>query len=199
MAVARAKLEPFTVPHFIAYGERLVLDTGDTWHIEDFQVDVVAPILGGIRETWVLLPECNAKTTLMATMALYHADYTPSPWVPIGASSRDQAEILFMQAAEIVRSMSEMVKRFRVYEGLPQDRCRYATVVETFAGFTPQTRNTGDGVIPTLALLDEGAPSPGSFALTKISGRASSTSAMARSVMISTAGVDPGSEFEEAT
>jgi hypothetical protein len=32
-------------------------------------------------------PEGNGKTTLLAAIALYHGDYTPSAFVPIGASS----------------------------------------------------------------------------------------------------------------
>ena len=52
------------------------------------------PILAAVTETWAILPEGNAKTTLMAGVGLYHADFTFAPWVPIGASSRDQAEIL---------------------------------------------------------------------------------------------------------
>jgi hypothetical protein len=191
VAVAVA-LQPFTVEHFHAYGQRLVLDTGETWVIEEFQIEVVEPILDGVRETWVLLPECNAKTTLMAIMALYHADYTPSPWVPIGASSRDQAEILFMQAAEIVRATPGMGKRFRVYEG-------YRKIVSLRNGgrgirVYAADANTGDGVIPTLALLDEGHRHP-DLALYRL-WKGKLNKRRGQIVMISTAG-EPGSEFEE--
>jgi phage terminase large subunit-like protein len=187
-----AKAQPFSLEHFCAYGSRLVLDTGDYWQIEDFQLEIVEPILRGVRETWAIIPQGNAKTTLMAIMALYHADWTRSPWVPIGASSRDQAEIMFMQAAEIVRASPGMLKRFRVYEGYRKitsyrNGGRGIRVYAADAG-------TGDGVIPTLALLDEGHRHPDlslyrlwTNKLPKRRGQI---------VMISTAG-EPGSEFEE--
>jgi phage terminase large subunit-like protein len=192
MAVAAAQLEPFTVEHFIAYGERLVLDTGEHWEPEDFQLEVVEPILAGVRETWVLLPQGNAKTTLMAIMALYHTDYTPSPWVPIGASSRDQAEIMFMQAAEIVRASPGMIKRFRVYEG-------YRKITSLRNGgrgirVYAADASTGDGVIPTLALLDEGHRHPDLSLYRLWKGKLNKRNGQI--VMISTAG-EPGSEFEE--
>lgn len=192
MATVAAKFEPFTQEHFIAYGERLVLDTGETWEPEDFQLQLAEPILNGIREIWGLLPQGNAKTTLMAIVALYHADYTPSPWVPIGASSRDQAEIMFMQAAEIVRASPGMTKRFRVYEG-------YRKIVSLRNGgrgirVYAADASTGDGVIPTLALLDEGHRHPDLSLYRLWKGKLNKR--RGQIVMISTAG-EPGSEFEE--
>jgi hypothetical protein len=34
-------LEPFTVDHFRAYAGRLVLDSGDLWELEDWQLHAV--------------------------------------------------------------------------------------------------------------------------------------------------------------
>jgi len=190
--VVATRADPFTLDHFVSYGSRLVLDTGEHWEPEDFQLEIVDPILRGIREVWVLLPQGNAKTTLMAIMALYHADYTPSPWVPIGASSRDQAEIMFMQAAEIVRASPGMLKRFRVYEG-------YRKIVSLRNGgrgirVYAADASTGDGVIPTLALLDEGHRHPDLSLYRLWKGKLNKR--RGQIVMISTAG-EPGSEFEE--
>jgi hypothetical protein len=57
----------------------MVLDTGDYWEPEDFQLEIVADIFAGVDEVWVVIPEGNAKTTLMSGVALYHGDYTPRP------------------------------------------------------------------------------------------------------------------------
>lgn len=191
-AAAQPLLEPFSEDHWLAYAERLVLDTGDRWPVEEFQLEIVRPILDGVKETWAIVPEGNAKTTLMAGFALYHADYTPSPWVPIGASSREQAEIMFMQAAEIVRATPGMLNRFRVYEGYRKitslrNGGRGIKVYAADAG-------TGDGVIPTLAMCDEGHRWP-DLALYRLwKGKLNKRNGQI--VMISTAG-EPGGEFEE--
>ena len=79
----------------------LVLDNGARWEPEDFQLEVLEDVFDGYSEVWMIVPEGNGKTTLMAGLALYHGDYTQSPWVPIGASTREQAEILFGQAGRV--------------------------------------------------------------------------------------------------
>lgn len=185
-------MKAFELDHFLAYAERLVLDTGEPWVVEDFQIEIIEPILEGYTEVWGLLPEGNTKSTMMAGVALYHCDYTPQPWVPIGASSRDQAEILFMQAAGIIRSTPGMLNRFRIYEG-------YRKIVSLRNGgrgikVYPADTNTGDGVIPTLVLCDEGHRWPGLGLYRLWKGKLNKRKGQI--VMISTAG-EPGSEFEE--
>src|SRR5688500_16530663 len=91
---ARA-LEPFTVPHFRLYCSKLVLDNGERFILEDFQEEVSEDIFAGFSEVWEIVPEGCGKTTFMGAHGLYHGDYTPSAFVPIGASSREQAEILY--------------------------------------------------------------------------------------------------------
>src|SRR5262245_18824345 len=119
MSALAEQIAPFTLAHFEEWIERneLTLDSGDEWLLEDFQKMIAVDVFAGYRETWVIIPEANGKTTLMAGMALYLADHTPSPWIPIGAASRDQAEIMFGQAGGFVERSKRLKERFRVYEG----------------------------------------------------------------------------------
>jgi phage terminase large subunit-like protein len=147
-----APSKPFTLDHFRRYCSKLTLDNGSKWELEPFQEEIAADILAGYREVWVIIPEGNAKTTLLAGVALYHADFTPSPWVPVGAASRDQAEILFGQAAGFVERSKDLQGRFRVYEGYRKIKCHTGGKGIKVYAYDPKT---GDGVIPTLALVDE--------------------------------------------
>lgn len=99
-----------------------------------------------------MIPEGNGKTTLMGAVALYHADYTPEASVVLGASSRDQCEWLHGQAAGFVRRTPGLGKRFRVFDGYRRIKAlRSGGKIQVFAA----DERTGDGVIFTLALLDE--------------------------------------------
>jgi hypothetical protein len=192
------RLKPFTIEHFEAYCGNIVLDNDDYWKVADFQLEIVEPILNGFQQTWAILPEGNGKTTLIAGIALYFADYTPLPWIPVGASSRDQAAILAEQAYQMIRASPGMLNRFRIYEGYrriqpvrldhPNPGSRGIKVYAADAG-------TGDGVIPTLAICDEGHrwSDLSLYRLWKGKLRKRPGSQI---VMISTAG-EPGSDFEQ--
>lgn len=160
-AVAKP-LKPFTLDHWRKYAGRLVLDTGEPWPVDDdpWMLEIVKDLFSGFREMWVLVPEGNAKTTLFAGVGLYGADFSRSPWIPIGAASRDQAEILFGQAAGFVERTpgldAKKVKqgRFKVFEGYRQIK----SVVNGGRGLKVYAADkaTGDGVIPyPYALIDE--------------------------------------------
>lgn len=137
-----------------------------------------------------LIPTHN--TTMMAGMALYHADFTSQPWVPIAASSRDQAEILAQQAYGMIRQTPGLLNRFRIYEGYRKimSLANHGRGIKVYAA----DANTGDGVIPTLALCDEGHRWPDLSLYRLWKGKLGKRNGQI--VMISTAG-DPGGEFEE--
>jgi phage terminase large subunit-like protein len=130
----------------------LVLDTGNRWEPEPFQLAVVADILAGEPEVWMVVPEGNAKTTLLGAVALYHAAVTPEAMVVLGASSRDQCEWLHRQAAGFVERTPGLSSYFRVYDGY-----RRITALNTGGRIQVYAADdrTGDGAIFTLALLDE--------------------------------------------
>lgn len=190
--------KPFTIEHFASYTSRIVLDTGEYWQLEDFQATIVEPILGGVSEVWGILPEGNAKTTLLAGVALYYADYAPLPWIPVGASSRDQAEILAQQAYQMIRSSPGMLGRFRIYEGYrriqPIRRDHPAPGNRGIKVYAADVA-TGDGVIPyPLAICDELHRHPDMRLYRLWKGKLGKRGSQI--VGISTAG-EPGSEFEE--
>jgi phage terminase large subunit-like protein len=151
-AGCRAGLHPFTVSHFQIWAGELELDTGEAWELEPFQILIVADIFAGFREIWAIIPEGNAKTTLMGGIGLYHADHTWQPWVPIGAAAREQAEIMFGQMAGFIERSPALQERFRVYEGYRKIKCWTGGRGIKVYAWDPKT---GDGVLPTLALVDE--------------------------------------------
>jgi phage terminase large subunit-like protein len=130
----------------------MVLDNGERWTPEPFQCDFAADLFAGVPELWLVVPEGNGKTTLLSGLALYHGDYTEDAAVLMAASSRDQCGLLLSQAIGFVRRSPGFAKRFRTYEGYRRIDClRTAGQIQVFAA----DDRTGDGVIPTLALLDE--------------------------------------------
>jgi hypothetical protein len=186
----RRPLREGTIDHFRAYARLLVLDSGDQWEPERFQLDVVDEILKGIPEVWLDVPEGNGKTTLMGGVALYHADYTPDAIVPMAAASRDQTGILLNQAAGFVRRTPGMDRRFRVYEGYRRiDALRTRGRIQVFAA----DDRTGDGVIFTLALLEELHRHPDLRLYRTWHGKIEKRGGQV--VAISTAG-EPGGEYE---
>ena len=195
MAVTLAKaLEPFTIPHFEQWIDEceIKLDTGDDWTLEPFHRILLEDILSPTREVWVIIPEGNTKTTLLAGVALYCGDHTHRPWIPIGAASRDQAEIMFGQAAIFVEGSDVLKERFRVYEGYRRIKC-LRTGGRGIRVYAADTK-TGDGVIPTDAFVDELHRHDDLKLYRLWKGKLGKRGGRIRT--ISTAG-EPGTEFEE--
>lgn len=192
-AVREAEERPagaFTDSHFVKWAESLILDNGDPWKVERFQRAFVKDLFTGVPECWLVVPEGNGKTTLVAGLALYHCAFTSGAWVPVAASARDQAEILFRQAEGFVRRSPELRPVFRCHEG-------YRRIVGRTNGSRIQVLasddRTGDGVIPTLAICDELHRHRDLRLYRTWSGKLDKRDAQL--VAISTAG-EPGTEFE---
>lgn len=178
--------------HFRAYCAKLRLDNGERFVLEPFQEQVAEDIFAGFSETWMIVPEGNGKTTFMAALALYHGDYTESAFVPIGASSREQAEILYRQAEGLVLRTPGLRDRFKCQEGYRRIRClRSGGRVQIYAA----DDRTADGIIPTLALIDE-LHRHRNLRLYR-TWRGKLLKRAGQIVTISTAG-EPGGEFEDA-
>jgi phage terminase large subunit-like protein len=144
--------KPFTPEHFKAWAHDLILDSGEPWEVEDFQLDFLADVFHGYSECWLVVPEGNAKTTLVAGLVLYHIEFAPNADVTVAASSRDQAEILYRAAAEFVYRSPGLLDRFRPYDGYR--RIIYRANRSRIQIFAADDR-TGDGIKPTMAVMEE--------------------------------------------
>ena len=132
----------------------MVFDDGESRPPEDWQLEIAEDIFAGYREVWQITPEGNGKTTFIAQLALYGADFSPSPWIPIGASSAKQARIMFDQAEGFVNRTPGLQERFKCFGGykLIRSLANGGIGIEVFA----HDPKTGDGVIPyPYAIIDE--------------------------------------------
>lgn len=156
--------EPFTLDHFRAWAEELELDNGERWILEPFQAKFVADVFARHKVCWLVVPEGNGKTTLISGIALYHCEFLDNAYVPVAASSRDQAEWIYRQAAGFVsrneledptrstKTQTNVPHLFRCLEGYR--RIRHDANHSRIQIFAADDRG-GDGIIPTLAILDE--------------------------------------------
>ena len=192
----------------MAWAADLILDTGKPWHPEDFQAAFVADLFAGIPECWLVVPEGNGKTTLLAGIALYHCEFRPFAAVPVAAASREQAEIMYRQAEGFVLRSPRMyapvhsaiaaakgkqktdVPRFVCLEGYRRINHHGGGRIQVFAA----DDRTGDGVLPTLGIIDEPHRQRDLSLYRTWSGKLAKRDGQL--VAISTAG-EPGSDFEE--
>lgn len=208
-----------TVDHFRRWVEQLVFEDGQRHPPEDWQLEVAKDLFSGFAEVWLIVPEGNSKTSFLAEIALYHLDTQSWPWLPIGASSRDQAEILFGQARGFLERSTTCACDPPQLVDLKCDKCgcpglkwdKWENPLGPFrlAG-TRQIRHvhndgqglkvyasdveTADGVIPTLSMVDEGHRLKDLGQYRTWVGKGDKRGGQA--MMISTAGV-PGSDFEK--
>jgi phage terminase large subunit-like protein len=168
-APAKRVPAPFTLPHFRAWASDLILDTGESWKLEPFQEWFIEDLFAGFPEAWLIVPEGNTKTTTLAGVALYHAEHRAFAAVPVAAASREQAEILYRQAEGFVLRSERLyssvhsaiqaakgkrktqVPRFTCLEGYRRINHHAGGRIQVFAA----DDRTGDGIIPTLGIIDE--------------------------------------------
>jgi phage terminase large subunit-like protein len=162
-------MKPFTLKHWREWCLGLVLDTGEPFKPQRFQDDFVRDLFAGTPECWLVVPEGNGKTTLLAALALYHTEHRPFAVVPVAAASREQAEIMYRQAEgfvfrsprlhQLVHSDLQVIKgknktevpTFQCLEGYRRINHYAGGRIQVFAA----DDRTGDGVIPTLGIIDE--------------------------------------------
>lgn len=143
---------PVDLAHFDAFCGHLTLNNGRPFVLEAFQKRILAGYFAGVTETLALLPKGNGKTTLLGALALHHLCYRPDAACYIAAASRDQATLMFQQADGFVQRSDALQRRVEVKRGYRLIRSLrdqgYIKVLAADAG-------TADGVLPTLALVDE--------------------------------------------
>jgi len=199
---------PFTVPHFRWWAAQVVLDTGDPFVPQEFQEAFLEDVFAGYTICWLVVPESNGKTSLVAALALYHSEYREFAAVPVAAATREQAGLIYRQGEGFVlrsprlHEMGESIvairkgkrttaaPRFDCLEGYRRINCTNGSRIQVFAS----DEGHGDGVLFTLGIIDElhRAKDLGLFRVW--SGKTGKRGGQL--IVISTAG-EPGSEFEE--
>lgn len=130
----------------------LTLEDGSPFVLEEFQRRMLVDFFEGSAETLILIPKKNGKTTLLAALALFHLCTTPDAACYVGAAARDQAGILYKQALGFVRRSPGLLQRLDPKPGTRELR-RIGD--GGFLRVLSADAFTADGVIPTLALVDE--------------------------------------------
>lgn len=183
-------LRPFTVEHFATWAKGLTLDTGKPWNLEDFQRRFLRDLWeeDAPLEAWLIVPEGNAKSTLIAGVDLYHLEFQAAASIALAASTRDQAKIIFDQAAGFITRSG--LDGFKIQKG-HRRILHGASVLQVFAAGV----DAGDGIIPSFATIDELHRHKDLDLYRTWGGKLDKR--QARMAVISTAG-EPGSEFEEA-
>jgi phage terminase large subunit-like protein len=109
-------------------------------------------VFAGFTENWLVIPEGNAKTTLVAGLTLYHLEFRPNAMALVAAASRDQAQWLYLAAAGFVERSPAIESRFKCQEGYRRIKCgSQNSRLQIFAA----DDRTGDGPMFTLAILEE--------------------------------------------
>ena len=160
-----SEFDAFTLDHFEKWARRLILDTGQPWELEDFQRRFLTDLFEAPAESecWLILPEGNGKTTLLAGLALYGLRFAPDALIPVAASSRDQARIMYRQAKGFLRrsQLDDQGYWFEAFDGYRRidlrgpGRTKRGDVFGSIEVHAADA-DTGDGIIPyPFAILDE--------------------------------------------
>lgn len=152
-------LRPNTIDHFRYWASLTTVEKRDEivpWELEEFQVEILSEVFAGYREVVALLPTGSYKTTTFGGLGVYHMQFTPGAKVPLGAAAKPQAAILYEQAAGFVTRSKFLQLRFSVRDGTKsvigkRGTPLYGRWMRVFSA----SDDTGDGIIPTLALIDE--------------------------------------------
>ena len=137
---------------FRAFCAELTLSQGRPMILEPFQERMLADFFDGVRETLILIPKKNSKTTTLAALAIYHLLSAPDAAGYVAAASREQATILYDAACGFVARSSALRAQLVVRRGYRELWTADGTgKLKVLAADV----DTADGVLPTLALVDE--------------------------------------------
>ncbi len=142
---------PSEIEAFRRFCGALTLDNGRPFVLEPFQDKMLGDYFAGARETVVLISKKNGKTTLCGALALYHLLSTPEAECLLVAASREQATILYDQAVGFTKRSRGLQARVTVKRGYREIRAVKGGRIRVLASDV----DTADGVLPTLAIVDE--------------------------------------------
>lgn len=141
---------PLALANFLRFCGELKTEDGSAFKIYPLQKKFLRDYFEGIRETGIIMPKKNGKTTLLAALALYHLLVTENAECIMVAASRDQAEIILRQARMFIGSSPALQRVMKA-----QRREIVSLVDEGRIRVLASDVDTADGVIPTLAIVDE--------------------------------------------
>lgn len=173
-----------------------MLASGEQFELEDWEAgfleDLFAGMAGGwLREAWLVVPEGNGKSTMVALLVMYLVEYVPEASIPVAAAARDQAEIIFSQGRGFKRRSPKEAGKFTFKPGRREIVFDTGALAKIFAS----DAGMGDGIIPyPLEVIDELHRHKDLELYRTWAGKLDKEGAVL--VVISTAG-EPGSEFEE--
>jgi phage terminase large subunit-like protein len=142
--------EPAELDDFASFCGALTLENGEALELHAFQRRMLADYFAAATETLILLPKKNGKSTLLSALALYHLVVTEDAECVIAAASRDQASIMLRQARGFIRRSEPLRRLMEV-----KQREITSLVDDGRIRVLASDVDTADGVIPTLALVDE--------------------------------------------
>src|SRR6266540_1578337 len=135
---------------FAKFCEKLKIESGAPFRLLSFQRALLADYFGGTRQTVAIIPKKNGKTTLVAALALYHLWNIENADGIVVAASRDQAQKILDQMRMFVRSSDEVARDLKVTQ---------RTITHPKLNGEIEVRASDvdkvDGVLPTLAIIDE--------------------------------------------
>jgi phage terminase large subunit-like protein len=136
---------------FCRFCERFLTDEhGRPFRIEAFQRRILSDFFDGCRETVVILGKKSGKSSLVGAVALFHVLTRSDAECVIVASSRDQAGIILKQVQGFIRRSEALRGRLKVV----QREVRHEPTGGRIRVLASDV-DTLDGVIPSLALVDE--------------------------------------------
>ena len=147
----------YSLADFCRFASKLKTEAGKPLKVLGFQRKLLEPYFAGTRETVVVLPTGNGKTTILAALGLYHMLRVPNAQVLIVASAEEQAATLFKQmrtlAAESAYADLLDVKggQHRIYHKGDGPNRRPPGEIRVIASEVKRQ----EGAIPTLVLVDE--------------------------------------------
>jgi hypothetical protein len=140
------------VDRFAGFCEQvLILDNGLPMRLEPYQRAMVKPLLEErVRESVIVVPKANAKTTTAAALGLHELVSTPEAEVIVVAASRDQATILLDSVRGFIRRRPTLARHLTV----TQRTVAYPRLGGRLRVISSDV-NTSDGTQPTTAIVDE--------------------------------------------
>jgi phage terminase large subunit-like protein len=141
--------EPLGLADFVEFCAELRLE-GRPFVLEEWQRVILRDYFAGTRQTLVIVPKKNGKSTLVAALAIFHLLVTEDAEGYIAANARDQAALILNQARKFIRATPGLRAHLtvKVREIVNNNDAGFVRVLAA-------DKDTADGVIPTLAIVDE--------------------------------------------